>query len=244
MSRQMATVKFYDFIDQSLDGKRQPQLHVYLRTSKANSNLTNVTTQVRKLSELLDYFLNSELYYSNNEWYFDTQLSLNEDVSKSGIYINKGLQSLLDSLGYGDYVLFADVSRITRFDITSKNLKLLTTKLFSDNRMVFTVVNNDVVNLSRNEFTNYAKLSNEYYQVLDYRATKGQATFISNKVERMKECKKLYDEGMTQVIIAKQLGVSIRTIKTYIKDLKKFGHIKGLRRNKLAKITSPEAHIE
>jgi DNA invertase Pin-like site-specific DNA recombinase len=237
-------MKCYDFINQSMDGKRQPQLHLYLRTSKANGNLTNVTTQVNKLSDLLSHFLDNELYYQYSEWYFDTKLSLNEDISKSGIFINDGLQSMLDSLNYNDYVLFADVSRISRLDITSKPFKELIDRLFADNRSIFTLVNKRVVQLSRPEFTNYAKLSNEYYEVLDERSSKGNATILSNKVDRQKECLRLYNEGMTQIIIAKQLNVSIKTVQRYIKQLKKFGYIKTSGKNKLAKITSPEAHIE
>jgi DNA-binding MarR family transcriptional regulator len=236
--------KFYDFIDESLDGKRQPQLHIYLRTSKANGNLTNVNTQVTKLSKMLSHFLDNELYYSNQEWYFDTKLSLNEDINKSGIFINDGLQSMVDSLGTGDYVLFADVSRITRLDIRSKTFKYLIEQLFKNQRSVFTVIDNRVARLSRPEFTNYAKLSNEYYQILDERSSKGNVAIISNMTDRMKECVKLHHEGMTQIIIAKQLNVSIKTVQRYVKQLRKFGYINASGKNKLSKITSPEAHIE
>lgn len=194
----------------------KPSIHAYLRTSKLSGNHSNVIVQQRNLSKLLLTFTGNREYILNGEFFYD--LEVYTDIAESGTRINPALQRLLDSLGYFDVVLFSDVSRATRLDLTSTEFNILLDELFACSREVWVFRSGKPIRISKSDFINYAKISLTEYEKL------GLLSQVANKVKSEgKQRKKdiatvLYNEGHQLQVIADTLGVTQRTISTYIKE--------------------------
>lgn len=201
----------------------KPSIHAYLRSSKLTGSHSNVFTQQKNLSKLLLSFTGNREYILNNEFLYDIETYT--DIAQSGTRINPSLQSLLDRLGYFDIVLFSDVSRATRLDLTSTEFDILLGELFACNREVWVFRSGKPVKISKSDFINYAKISLTEYERLGLLSKAANNVKSEGKQRKKDMAINLYNYGHQLQVIADTIGVTERTISTYVKEGRQQGDI-------------------
>jgi predicted DNA-binding protein YlxM (UPF0122 family) len=201
----------------------KPTIHAYLRSSKVSGSHSNVKVQRDNLLKLLLSFTSNHEYKLNGEFYYDIEAYV--DVAQSGTRINPSLQRLLNSLSYFDVILFSDVSRATRLDLTSSDFNFLLGELFSCDREVWVLRNNKPVRILKADFINYAKISLSEYERLGYQSQLGNLVKSECKQRRKDITTELYNDGHQLQVIADTVGVSRQMISKYIKEERVLGNI-------------------
>lgn len=224
----------------------KPRIVVYGRTSKVNGNETNLNNQKNYLLKMINELESSGFNSHKNDYYYDENLIVEEDLNCSGKKINRGLKKFLDNLLFEDTVVIFNVSRITRMDIRSDGFKYLITKLYQDNRSVvqWNKKTKKIVHISKSEFKRYAKLSNEQYETIKANSKMGNEKKSEIKRKNMHLCLEYLGSGLDRKLISKELCLSIQTIDKYIRILKDLGLIEDKRIvSKLTRSYSPEDNI-
>jgi DNA invertase Pin-like site-specific DNA recombinase len=201
----------------------KPTIHAYLRSSKVSGSHSNVKTQRDNLLNLLLSFSNDSDYTLNGEFYYDVEAYV--DAAQSGTRINPSLQRLLNSLGYFDVILFSDVSRATRLDLTSSDFNFLVGELFSCDREVWVLRSGKPVRILKTDFINYAKISLSEYERLGFQSQLGNLVKSERKQRRKDISTELYNDGHQLQVIADTVGVSRQMISKYIKEERVAGNI-------------------
>jgi len=202
--------------------EHQPSLAVYLRTSKSNTNQTNVSTQVTKLREAVNHFIQSEDYWLNGSYIYHDELTLEEDINKSGNTINEGLKRFLKSLSYGDTVIVQDISRLSRMDIRDDEFTDMVSILFDNDRSVFTTGYNGEppVHVTRGAFIEMAIQSNETYIKICECNHYGNEVKATTKEHKLDECLRLCKLGLSPRAISLQMLKSRAQVYRYKQELR------------------------
>lgn len=222
----------------------KPRITVYGRTSKVNGNETNLSHQIQQIKKMVENVMISG--FCSLGYYYEEELIVEGDINCSGKTINNGLAKFLDSLCFEDVVIIYNVSRMTRMDVRSESFQYLITKLYQDNRSVlqWNKASNTVVHISKSEFLDYAKLSNEQYETIKANSKAGNEKKSKIKLQNMLECLEYLNSGFSRKVISKELGLSISTVDKYIRILKDKKLIEDKRKvSKLASSYSPEDNI-
>ncbi len=227
--------------DGYLDHKKQPHLVFYIRVSKASPTHSNLISQEKALRTLYSFFEPLHFYPDiDKPWLFEKDFIIRSDESKSGSKINSGLAELLDLVTFEDIILVQNISRLTRMDVRCTEFKELHQKLYSQGRLVYMLgPDNMPLQITKDVFLDFAKLSNEEYEELKLNSLKGNKIKSINKTKAMDLCAEYYNKHYSHKLIAVLIKRKVPTVNKYVAELRKQGRLTRFGRSKLAQRHSP-----
>jgi hypothetical protein len=194
----------------------KPVIHAYLRSSKLAGSNSNVIAQQKNLAKLLSSFYGNREYTLNGDFFYEVETYA--DIALSGTHINPALKKLIDSLGYFDVILLSDVSRATRLDLTTTEFTILLEELFACRREVWVLRHGKIIKINEADFIKYSKISLSEYERLGISSVAGNE--VNSRIKRQKKniAIVLYNDGHELQVIANTVGVTERTVSTYVKE--------------------------